>query len=162
MLAPQAPFPCQGDQCLMHCFCLRKEETGLVKILLSPFKLIGRSLPYLSPQLKKILPLLFKLTGLLMVLGAITAACLLIFIISILPPIAYPAVAAAVLILVIPIIFLLLLGISCYRQKSVLSVLSVLGLLTVWLLAITCLLIVIVNTAPLYLPKIVEAIKSLY
>ena len=82
-----------------------KEETGLVKILLSPFKLIGRSLPYLSPQLKKILPLLFKLTGLLMVLGAITAACLLIFIISILPPIAYPAVAAAVLILVIPIIF---------------------------------------------------------
>lgn len=138
-----------------------KEEGGLVKALLFPFKLLGRSLPYLSP-------LLLKLAGILMVLGAITGTCMLIFIIStlviniVLPPIAYPAVAAAVLILVIPIIFLLLLGISCYRRKSVLSVFSVLGLLTVWLLAVTCLLIAAVNTAPLYLPKMVEAIKSLY
>lgn len=145
-----------------------KEEGGLVKALLFPFKLLGRSLPYLSPYVKKILPLLLKFTGLLMIFSAVIVSCGLIFIIStlviniVLPPVAYPAVAAAVLILMIPIIFLLLLGISCYRRKSVLSVFSILGLLTVWLLSVTCLLIAAVNTAPLYLPKMVEAIKSLY
>lgn len=138
-----------------------KEEGGLIKALLFPFKLLGRSLPYLSPYLKKILPFFFKVAGLLMILGAIIGACMLIFIIFIIPPVAYPAVAAGILILVVPIIFLLLLGISCYRQKSVLSVFSVLGLLTVWLLAVICLLIVIVNTAPLYLPRLIEVVKNI-
>jgi phage shock protein PspC (stress-responsive transcriptional regulator) len=139
-------------------------KSGIAKILRFPLEVIGRTVNVFFGLLAKIIPVVVMVIGLGIIIATalgiagITSVLVGIFtnpaafqLASTLPGIIFPlAVAAIFVAAVIPLVFVMLLGVSLMKRKSAFSLMSGLTMLFVWIASLVIITALAVNVLPYY------------
>lgn len=153
----------------------KKEEGRLMRLILLPFRLLGKIIDFFFIVVKKVLPILSAILGTLIFIGAVSGIALVCFGLAELvfnnasPYFDFPAavlfpennlylIATAVLFsIILPGFFLVLTGVSLVRRKLTFNAITVLTLLALWIVSLTAFGFLSVKAIPIYQEKIAAA-----